>query len=257
VDIRLHDVDIFRNPEAEGFPGNLNTLTSLPHVLEDIKMFLPVIALHIELARHNHDCAPFGIDFRNAPQPDTKTPETLLNPSVRAVQAIMLMPVHSHSGPHGPRQVIKNFETIDVVPSGFVRDEDIGPHVGQVIKLIRINGRPMFSVDAPPPPILPRRRLSVFLAVAEIWRGRETGMPDQASENAPESSDANPIGQLHNASMDIPLGKLAIPNVHKILIRIRIVIAVDVPDSIKNLFEFNMQGPLWLHVAQKDDRGCV
>jgi hypothetical protein len=43
-------------------------------------------------------------------------------------------------------------------------------------------------------------------------------MPDQASENAPESADANPVGQLHDAAMEIPLCKLALPNVLKILI---------------------------------------
>lgn len=82
-------------------------------------------------------------------------------------------------------------------------------------------------------------------------------MPDRAAKNAAESTDTNPIGQLQDAAVEIPLCKLALPNVHKILIRIGIMVAVDVPDSIKNPFEFNMQGQLWLHVAQKNDRGCV
>ncbi len=80
-------------------------------------------------------------------------------------------------------------------------------------------------------------------------------MPDRAAEHSVESADTNSIRELHEAAVDIALGHLALPNVHPVLVRVGVMITVNKPEFVGNGCEFNVQGPLRLHVAKKNDCG--
>jgi hypothetical protein len=80
-------------------------------------------------------------------------------------------------------------------------------------------------------------------------------MPDRRAEYPSESCESDTTRKLNDAAVDIAIGKLTLPNVHKILIRIRVMISVNEPEFVDNRCEFNVQGPLRFHVAEQNYSG--
>jgi len=193
------------------------------------------------------------IHRHHPPQLDPKTLKPLLSPARTAVNAVVLVAMHRHAHAHAAGQCVQFFKAVFVVAGGFVGDQDVGLHRGQLRHFVGIDGGPVFQVHAALPAVLARGLAGVFFTVAKLGGLAVFGVPNGTTKNAAQPGYARAARQGDDAAMQAALGQFAVPHMGKIVGVVGVVVAVDVPDTLPNGFQLDVQRACGLQVTQQDD----